>query len=88
MLCFFFSFFFSQHKVIFSQLKRRHFPGLYLAEDTKKELILSCLWVEFRINVCSLAAAAMEEVHTSLKMSIPVHSAIIKSLWVFFMCAK
>lgn len=64
--------FFSEHKVVFSQPERETFARFVLGRRSrrhKKRSILSRLRGEFRINVCSRAAATMEKVHASIKMS-------------------
>lgn len=69
-VCIFFS---PQNTKSFSlSWKRETFARFVLGRRSrrhKKGSILSRLQSEFRINVCSVAAATMEKVHTSIKMS-------------------
>lgn len=83
----------SQNTVIFSLLKRRHFPGLYLAEDlgdTKRNRFS----LVFSLNIESMSVLwwlqQWKKVHTSLRMSLSeiVHSLIGKLLWVLLMSAS
>ena len=68
----FFSFFFLRTQSRFLSAERETFARFVLGRRSrrhKKGSIPSRLRGEFRINVCSGAAATMEKVHTSIKMS-------------------